>query len=48
VAEQFESCAASVAKDEEGTGEGILLQFPLADGRQSIDAVTKVDGLAGH
>jgi hypothetical protein len=44
VAEEFESRAAAVAKDEEGAGEGILLQFPLTDRRQAIDAVAKVCG----
>jgi hypothetical protein len=47
VAEEFERRAAAVAKDEEGTGERILLEFPLTDRRQAIDAIAKVYRFTG-
>ncbi len=48
IAEQFESGGATIAEDEEGAREGIFSELSFAQRRQSVDAITEVDRLAGN
>ena len=48
IAQQLESCAAAITKDEESAGERIFSELPLAKSGQPVDAVTEIDGLAGE
>ena len=46
--EQFERCAGSIAKDEEGAGEGVLGERPFAQRDERIDALAEIDGLVSE
>lgn len=46
VAEQFQSCSAAIAKDEESAGERIFVEMVFAQRCQAIDTFAKVNGLA--
>ena len=48
VHEQLQGRRLAVAEDEDGAGEGIVLEGLLSEPGQAVDAATEIDRLDGH
>src|SRR5262249_45903299 len=45
--QQLHGCRPAIAKDEDGTGERVVLEGFLAEPGQAVDPATKIDRLDG-